>query len=51
MNQTCKQPAGLQDQDYAEQSEPLGHAYEVASAPRGINQHAALWVNSWRAVR
>ena len=39
MSQFCSQPAGQQHQNYAEQSEPLGHAYEVASAPRGINQH------------
>jgi antirestriction protein ArdC len=29
---------------YAEQSKPFGHAYQAASAPRGINRRSALWV-------
>jgi hypothetical protein len=36
---------------YAEQSKPFGHAYQAASAPRGINRRSALWVNSCSAVR
>jgi antirestriction protein ArdC len=42
MRQFFNQPAGQQQRDYAERSEPFGHAYQAASAPRGINRHSAL---------
>jgi hypothetical protein len=44
MRQFFIQSAGQQQRDYAEQSEPFGHAYQAASAPRGINRHSALCV-------
>ena len=44
MSQFCNQPAGQQQQDYAEQSAPSGCGYAVAHNPCGINRQSALWV-------
>jgi antirestriction protein ArdC len=43
MSQFCNQPAGPQQQDYAERSAPFGCARRASEQRCGINQQSALW--------
>ena len=44
MSHSCNQPAGQQQQDYAEQSVPVGYASAGLKQRCGINRHSALCV-------
>jgi antirestriction protein ArdC len=44
MSHSCNQPAGQQQQDYAEQSVPVDYASAGLKQRCGINRHSALWV-------